>query len=489
MAKKTGIYELFGAPCRQRDVALALLVGQVIEPDSKLAYTRAVLNTTLSVDLALERLSSDECYEAMDWLLEKKDAIEGSLVASHLGDGSILCYDLSSSYVEGSHNELAAFGHNRDGKRGKRQIEYGVIANSDGLPLAIEVFEGNTADPKSFSAVLKAVLERFSLKEIVVVGDRGMITNARIEELKSLGGLDWVSALRAPQIRALAQDNGPLQLSLFDEVNFAEITHPDYPGERLVCCRNPALATERARKREALLSATELELAKVKDAVVAGRLSDRAKIGLRLGRVVNRYKMAKHFELFIEEGSFSFSRRQEAIAAEAALDGIYVLRTSCAPKRLSAADVVRSYKSLAGIERDFRSMKSLDIEIRPIRHRLADRVRAHALLCLLAAHLVWHLRRALAPLTFADEAPPFRDDPVAKAERSASAARKAARKRNEEGLPVQSFQGLLDHLGTLTRNTCTVPGTDQTFEQLAQLTEVQRRAFELIGANVPLRLL
>jgi Transposase DDE domain len=488
VARLSGITEALGPRHRHRDVALGMLLSQVLEPDSKLAYTRSFADTTLGEDLDLLDASSDECYGAMDWLLSRKDDIEGALVARHLSEDSIVCYDLSSSYVEGIHNELAAYGYSRDQKRGKRQIEYGVVANTAGLPLAIEVFPGNTSDPASFTAALSSVRERFDLRHVVLVGDRGMITAARIAALKEIGGLDWVTALRAPQVKALAEDDGPLQLSLFDEVNFCEITHPDYPGERLVCCRNPALANERARKREALLSATEAELQKVSAQVEAGHLSDAAKIGLRVGRVVNRYKVQKHFHLEIEDGCFRFSRKADEIAREAALDGIYVLRTSCDTDRLSSAEVISTYKSLAGIERDFRSMKSIDLEIRPIRHRLADRVRAHAFLCLLGAHLVWNLRRSLAPLTFADEQQPVRDDPVARAERSPAARRKAARRRSADGLAIHSFQGLLDHLGTLSRVTCTVPGTNHSYEQLSVPTPVQRRAFELLGANVPLHI-
>jgi transposase len=489
VAKSSRLLEMLGPPSRQRDVVLGLLCAQVCEPSSKLAYTTWFSDTTLGADLGLVSVSTDECYEAMDWLMEKKDGIEKALVDRHLGDGSLVCYDLSSSYVEGTHNELAAFGHNRDDKHGKRQVEYGVIATTEGLPCAIEVFAGNTSDPASFCVAVDALKGRFGLSHVVLVGDRGMITSARIEALKEIGGLDWVSALRAPQIKALASDDGPLQLSLFDQVNLVEITHPDYPGERLVVCRNPALAAERTRKRQALLEATEAELDKMVRAVFEGRLVEPAKIGVRVGRVINRFKMAKHIEVAIGEGSLAYARKYGQIAAEAALDGIYVLRTSCTPERRDTNDVVRVYRSLAGNERVFRSMKSVDLEIRPIRHRLADRVRAHGFICLLAAHLVYLLREAWAPLTYKDEEPPLRDDPVAPARRSGSAPQKAAAKHDANGAPLRSFQGLLDHLSTLTRNTCQVPGTEITFERLVEPTETQRRAFELLGANVPLRLL
>lgn len=487
MARRLGLDALLGPPSALRDVALGLICAQVLEPASKAAYTSWFADTTLGADLGLEGLHTDACYEAMDYLLSRKDQIEAALVQRHLDDGSFLCYDLSSSYVEGAHNELAAFGHSRDAKRGKRQIEYGVIATTTGLPVAIEVFSGNTADPTSFVEIVRATKERFGLRRVVFVGDRGMITSARIAALREDGGFGWVTALRAPQIKALVAD-GAIQPSLFDEVNLAEIVHPDYAGERLIVCKNPFLATERARKREALLSGTEVDLEKVAASVQAGRLCDPGKIGLRAGRVLNRHKMAKHFAIEIADGRFCFSRKAEAIEAEAALDGIYVIRTSESAESLATNDVVATYKSLANIERDFRTMKSVDLHIRPIRHRLAGRVRAHALLCLLAAHLVFHLRAAWAPLTFRDEEPPTRSDPVLPAVRSAAASAKAAARRRRDGQELRPFQGLLDHLATLTRNTCQVPGTTVSFERLAEPTDTQRKAFELIDASIPLHL-
>lgn len=361
------------------------------------------------------------------------------------------------------------------------------MATTEGLPVAIEVFPGNTADPKSFIEIVKATKERFGLERIVFVGDRGMITSARIASLKEDTGLGWVTALRSPDIKALVAD-GTIQPSLFDEVNLCEITHPDYQGERLVACKNPLLAIERARKREALLCATEADLGKVATSVASGRVKDPGKIGLRVGRVLNRHKMAKHFDIEIAGGRFSFARKHEAIDAEAALDGIYVIRTSEPEDALTKDAVVQTYKSLAHIERDFRIMKSVDLHIRPIRHRLADRVRAHAFICLLAAHLVFHLRKAWAPLTFKDEAPPKRTDPVVLAVRSAAPSAKAKARRRRDGHELRPFQGLLDHLATLTRNTCQVPGTTVTFERLAEPTETQRKAFELIDVPVLLRL-
>jgi len=489
LAKRTGLTELLGPACPERDAALALVVSQVVEPASKAAYSTWWADNTMGVDLGLAGAHTDVAYQAMDWLYARKDKIESALVARHLRDGSLVCYDLSSSWVEGSHCPLAAFGHSKEGKRGKRQIEYGVVATKEGLPLAIEVFPGNTSDPASFVQVVEAVRGRFQLQNMVFVGDRGMITQARIDALRQVPGLGWLTALRAPQIKALVEDYS-IQPSLFDQANLAEIaSHPDYPGERLVVCRNPTLATERARKRKALLDATEDDLARVRAAVEAGRLKDPAKIGQRVGKVAGRHKMEKHFSLDMAEGKFAFSRKQESIDAEAALDGIYVIRTSVDTGVLSAAETVVTYKSLANLERDFRTIKTVDVHIRPIRHRLSDRVRAHALVCLLAAHLVWYLRREWTPLTFRDETPPPRPDPVAPAERSATAAAKAAWRSQPDGTALRPFQGLLDHLGTLTRNTCQVPGTAITIEKLLQPTPTQRRAFDLLQLPIPLSIM
>jgi transposase len=488
LADKLGVKALLGPACRNRDLALGLICSQVIEPASKAAYSTWWEDTTLGVDLDIAGVHSDEVYEAMDWLYARKEAIEKALVAKHLFEGSLVYYDLSSSFMEGSHCELSAFGHSRDGKRGKRQIEYGVVATAEGLPLGIEVFSGNTSDPTSFTRIVEVVRERFLLKRICFVGDRGMITSARVDALRAIGGLDWVTALRSTEIKALVGD-GAIQPSLFDEVNLCEITHPDYQGERLVACKNPFLAAERARKREALLVATEAKLDKVRLQVEAGRLRDPGKIGLRAGRVLNAHKMAKHFELEITAGRFCFVRKTEAIKAESALDGIYVIRTSLAKERLGAAEVVSTYKSLANLERNcFRHMKSVDLEIRPVRHYLADRVRTHAFICMLGAHLTWHLRRALAELTFTDEDPPERADPVLPARRSAYASAKAAWRAQPDGTRLRPFQGLLDHLATLTRNTHRLAGSDVTFDQLSEPTPTQRRAFELLGIPIPLRI-
>jgi hypothetical protein len=398
-------------------------------------------------------------------------------------------FDLSSSYVEGRHCQLAARGYSRDQKVGKDQIEYGLLTDPQGRPIAVEVFSGNTADPTAFMAVVERVRTRFGLKRLVLVGDRGMITSARIEALRGLEGMGWITCLRADKIRQLATD-GPLQLGLFDQTNLAEISHPDFPGERLVACRNPALAAERARKRAELLAATEAELDKVTRLVEAGKLTGAAKIGVRVGKVLGRFKVAKHFDLQITDTAFTWTRRADQIAAEAALDGIYVIRTSVAADQLDTPGVVEAYKRLANVERDFRSLKTVDLELRPIHHRLDGRVRAHVLVCMLACYLAWHLRQALAPLCFTDQAPPKRTNPVAPAQRSADAAAKASRRQLADGTPTHSFRSLLDHLGTLTRNQVHFPQQPRpvTTELLATPTPTQRRAFDLIGAPIPLTL-
>lgn len=489
MARQLGLPGLLGPAGRDRDLALALIIARVLRPASKLATTRWWHDTTLAHDLGVADATTDEVYAAMDWLAGRQDAIERTLARRHLQPGGLAYYDLSSSYVEGRCCELAARGYSRDQKVGKDQIEYGLLTDADGRPVSVEVFAGNTADPAAFIAAVERVRTSFKLGDLVLVGDRGMITAARVEQLRELGGLGWVTCLRASQIATLAEV-GAVQLSLFDQANLAEITHPDYPGERLVCCRNPALAAERARKRAELLAATEAELAKVARLVERGRLVGADKIGLRIGKVWGRYKMAKHFELHITDGSFAYARRVEQIAAEAALDGIYVLRTSLSADRLDSAGVVEAYKRLAGVERDFRSLKAIDLGLRPIHHHLAGRVRAHVLVCMLACYLVWHLRRTLAPLTFTDEHPPARTDPVAPAHRSAEATAKASRQQLADHTPAHSFRTLLDHLGTLTRNQVqfTDPHQPATIELLATPTPLQRRAFELVDAPIPLTL-
>lgn len=492
-AKALGFPGLLGPAGPARDLAFALIVARVCRPGSKLATTRWWVDTTLAEDLGVADAGTDEVYAAMDWLADRQDTIEKSLARRHLAEDvnpdRLALFDLSSSWVTGRCCPLAARGYSRDGKKGLPQIEYGLLTDGAGRPVAVRVLPGNTADPTAFTQIVTDIRDTFGLGEMVLVGDRGMITAARIEALRELGGLGWVTALRAPAVAALAADDGPLQLSLFDEVNLAEIAHPDYPGERLIACRNPALADERARKRAALLDATDAELAKIVAAVSAGRLVDPGKIGIRVGRVIGKYKVGKHYTLDIDDGRFTFARDTTAITAEAALDGIYIVRTSVPAEAMSPERVVATYKSLAAVERDFRSIKAIDLDLRPIHHHLETRVRAHVFICMLAAYLVWHLRRAWAPLTFTDEHRPTPADPVAPARRSAAAEAKAASKSTTDDLPARSFTALLDHLATLTRNTVRVAGQAHSgFELLALPTPVQRRAFELLGAAIPLRL-
>ncbi|MGH7752733.1 MAG: IS1634 family transposase, partial [Gemmatimonadales bacterium] len=437
---------------------------------------------------------TDEVYAAMDWLAARQEGIEKALAKKHLNPEAdpdrLALFDLSSSWVTGRHCDLAARGYSRDGKKGLPQIEYGLLTDPDGRPVAVRVVPGNTADPTAFETIAKEMKTTFGLTEMVMVGDRGMITSARIEALKELGGLGWVTALRAPSIKALAADDGPLQMSLFDEVNLAEITHPDYPGERLIACRNPALATERTRKRAALLDATDAELTRISNAVDAGRIRGAGKIGVKAGKVIGRYHMEKHYTLTITETGFGFARDEEQITAEAALDGIYIIRTSVDAATMDAARVVTTYKSLAGVERDFRSIKAIDLSLRPIHHWTDTRVRAHVFICMLAAYLVWHLRRAWAPLTFTDEDRPAPADPVAPATRSEAADKKASTRTTGNGHPAYSFRSLLEHLGTLTRNDIrygTAPDLP-AIPTLAIPTPTQRQAFDLIGQPIPVNI-
>ena len=485
-ARALGFPAMLGPACRERDLAYALIISRVARPASKLSTVSWWQDTTLGADLGVAGASTDEAYAAMDWLVSRQDAIEAALARRHLADGGMALFDLSSSWVEGSRCELAARGYSRDGKRGRPQIEYGLLAAADGCPVAVRVFPGNTADPAAFTEAVAIVRDKFGLGRLVMAGDRGMITSARIAALKDDTTLGWVTALRAPAIRKLAADGGPLQMSLFDDQDLAEITHPDYPGERLIACRNLFLAAERARKREDLLAATGADLAKIGAQVAAGRLKGKDKIGLKAGRVVNKHKVAKHFTLDISDDHLSWRRDQAKIDTEAALDGIYVIRTSMPARELDAAGAVTAYKNLAFIERDFRIIKADDLDLRPIWHRLGERVRGHVLICMLACYLTWHLRRAWAPLTFTDEHPPVRDNPVAPATRSPAAAAKASRKAAAGGQPVRSYQDLLDHLATLTRNTIRA-GTAE-FDQITIPTQPQRHAFELLAAPIPLTL-
>jgi hypothetical protein len=486
MAGKLGLAGLLGPACRERDIAYALVLARAVRPRPKLATARwwAGGDTTVGADLGVADASTDEIYAAMDWLTSRQRQIEKQLAARHLSPGGIAMFDLSSSWVEGSCCELAAFGHSRDGKRGRRQVEYGLLTDPVGRPVAVEVFPGSTSDPESFKTAIVRVRGDFGIERLIMVGDRGMITGTRIDDLRKLEGMDWVTALKAPAIAKLAADDGPLQMSLFDTHNFAEITHPDYPGERLICCHNPALADDRARTRAELLADTQAGLATIKASVDAGRLKDPDKIGIRVGKIINARKVGKHFLLDIGPVRFSWARDEEKIAAEAALDGIYVIRTSVPAGTLDAAATVTAYKNLKHVERDFRITKADDLDLRPIHHYLADRVRGHVLICMLACYLTWHLRQALAELTFTDQHIPPPSDPVAPAQRSDQAKAKDGTKHNSGGLPTYRYRDLLAHLATLDRQTIIFNG--RAIEKLTTPTPVQRRAFELLGATVPL---
>ena len=495
MAAKLSLPALLGPAGPQRDLALALVISRVAAPGSKLSTLAWWSDTTLGADLGVAQASDDEVYAAMDWLAARQDAIEASLARRHLAPeanpSKMALFDLSSSWLEGRHCPLAARGWSRDGKKAKLQIEYGLLTDPEGRPVAVRVLPGNTGDPAAFTEIVTVVRDKFKLARMVMVGDRGMITSARIDALKEMDEdqrFGWITALRAPAIKRLMTDDGPLQLSLFDEQDLAEITSPDFPGERLVACRNPVLAAERARKREDLLAATERLLRPLADRVAAGRLRGADAIGLAVGKVIGKHKMAKHLAVTITDDTLAVQRRQDSIQAEAALDGIYVIRTPVPQAELSAAGVVSACKNLKYVERDFRSIKADDLDLRPVFHRLTRRVKAHVLICMLAAYLTWHLRRAWAPLTYTDEDPPQQDNPVAPARRSAAADAKAARKHDQDGRTYRSFRGLLEHLATLTRNQVRFAGTPATVPVLAEPTSEQRQAFDLIGVPIPLAL-
>ncbi len=471
-------------PSRERDLALALVVARLLKPVSKLATVSLVATTTLGACLGVEGADENELYGAMDWLLARQPRVEAALARRHLAPGALVLYDLSSTYVEGTHCELARFGYSRDHRPDRPQVEFGLLTDAAGCPVAVEAFPGNTADPATVEAQVGKLRDRFGLTDIVLVGDRGMLTSARIERLREAGGVGWVSCLRAPAIRRLV-DEGDLQLSWFDERNLAEITSPDFPGERLVVCRNPALAAERARKRDELLATTEAAFERVAAMVSRGRLTTAAAIARRVGRVENTKRMAKHFVLDIGERTFAYQRDDAAIRAEAALDGLYVVRTSVAADRLASAAVVETYKRLSSVERDFRALKGDDLAVRPIFHWKGDRVRAHLFICFLAAYLRWHLEAAWAPLLFRDEEPPARVDPVTPRDRSASALTKEGDKVTADGLRAGSFATLMTELATLTRNRVVPAGLDEAaaFELLAEPTALQARAFALIGVT------
>lgn len=497
MAHKLGLPALLGPAGRRRDIVLALIVSRVLRPKSKLSTLAWWPDTTLGVDLGVSGACTDEIYAAMDWLADRQETIERKLAAKHLAPdvnpGRMALFDLTSAWVTGRCCELAARGYSRDGKKGCEQIEYGVLTDPAGRPVAVRVFAGNTADPVAFTEIVTVIRDKLGIQQLVLVGDRGMITSARVEALRELNDhpdtatdFGWITALRAPAIAKLAADDGPLQMSLFDTQDLAEIAHPDYPGERLIACRNPALAAERTRKRSELLAATEKQLAGIADRVTAGTLAGAGEIGKAVGKVIDRYKMGKHFHTTITDTTLAYRRDTARIDAEAALDGIYVLRTSVDADTLDPAAVVESYKNLANVERDFRIIKADDLDLRPIHHRLEDRVKAHVLICLLACYLIWHLRKAWAPLTFTDEHPPQRDNPVAPAQRSPQADAKAARKHDADGNPLRSFRGLLDHLATLTRNQVRYHHTGIEVPMLADPTPDQRRAFDLLNTPIPL---
>jgi hypothetical protein len=495
MARELGLPALLGPAGRPRDLALALIISRAVRPGSKLSTLTWWDDTTLGADLGVAGASTDDIYAAMDWLEDRQDAIEADLARRHLGSepdpARMALFDLSSSWLEGSHCPLAARGYSRDGRKGKLQIEYGLLTDPAGRPVAVRVFPGNTGDPAAFTEIVTVLRDKFGLAKMVMVGDRGMITSARIEALKELDGTyGWITALRAPAIRKLMADDGPLQLSLFDEQDLAEITSPDFPGERLVACRNPVMAADRARKREDLLQATEKLLAPVIARVRAGRLAGAAAIGVEVevGKVISKYKTGKHFEVTITDDSLTVERKQDQIDAEAALDGFYVLRTPVPAAELDAPGVVSAYKNLRYVERDFRHIKADDLDLRPVFHRLEERVRAHVLICMLACYLIWHLRRAWAPLTFTDEHPPQQENPVAPARRSARAQAKASGQHDATGRPYRSFRGLLEHLATLTRNQVRFAGTQVTVPMLTEPTSTQREAFDLLGAPIPLTL-
>lgn len=498
-AERLGLPKLLGerrggpASRRARDLVLAMLVNRVIAPASKLATVRALNPQTaassLGERLGLGEVAEREIYEALDWLLAQQPRIEAALARRHLAGGTLTLYDVSSSYLEGRCCSLARRGYSRDHRGDRPQIVYGLLCNRDGCPVAIEVFEGDTADPATLASQVEKLKARFALQRVVVVGDRGMITSARIREDLCPAGLDWITALRAPQLQALAVPDGPLQLSLFDDRDLAEITSPDYPGERLIVCRNPLLAAERRRKRDEMLAATERDLARIRQAVERRRapLQGAAKIGLAVGAVLDKRKMAKHYELAITDTSFTWRRKDAAIAAEARLDGIYVIRTNLPAAALTADQTVGAYKSLAQVERAFRCLKTVDLEIRPIYHWTAPRVRAHVLLCMLAYYVEFHMRQALAPILFDDHdrAAAERQSIVAPAERSPAAKRKLATRRTDDGLPVHSFRSLLDDLATLCLNKLSLPSNpNYRFSMPTASTPLQARALELLGVGI-----
>ena len=476
-------------PSRERDLVLAMVASRILSPATKLATTRWWHTTTLAEDFGVADATEDDLYAAMDWLLAHQGTIQKKLAARHLSEGALVLYDLSSSYFEGSTCPLAKLGYSRDGKRGLLQVNYGLLTDARGCPVAVSVHEGNVADSQTLMPEVQRLRQDFGIEQMVIVGDRGMISSKAIDALRETDGIGWITALRSASIRSLVEQR-QLQLGLFDERNLLEFSSPDYPGERLVACRNTALAKLRAHKREDLLAATEINLQKIKARVDAGKLKGRDQIGLRVGRVVDQYKVAKHFDLVISEVTFTYARKHPGIAAEAALDGLYIIRTSVPAAQMDAATCVRSYKSLSNVERAFRSFKTIDLKVRPIHHRLADRVRAHIFLCMLAYYIEWHMREAWRELMFADpdQAAKATRDPVAPAKRSTTALAKAVRHVLDDGTPVHSFSTLLSELSTIVRSTCRTPnaGADApTFAVVTTANPYQRRALDLIHHIAP----
>jgi transposase len=473
--------------CPEADLVRAMIAARVVAPHTKLATTRWWQTRTLATDLGVETATEDDLYAAMDWLLARQPTIEAALAARHLPTGGLVLYDLSSSYMEGTTCPLAKRGYNRDGKRDKLQVNYGLVTDGRGCPVAVAVVDGDVTDSRTVLPQVQRIRETFGVRELVLVGDRGMIAQATIDTLQTLEGVSWITALKTASLRQL-HAHGPLQLGLFDERNLCALTDPAFPGERLIACRNPDLAVRRAHKREALLTATEGELAKVVGMVARGTLRERGAIGIRVGRIINKYKVAKHVTVTIADRALQYTRKPAAIAAEAALDGIYVIRTNLTVTQMDDAETVRTYKSLSQVERAFRSLKTVDLHVRPIHHRTADRVRSHIFLCMLAYYVEWHLREAWRPLLFADEdqAAKTRRDPVARAERSAAADTKAATHRTTDGTPVHSFRTLLEDLSTIVRNQCRLRDVDDapTFTLTTTATPAQRRAFDLIRERV-----
>lgn len=483
--RRSGFAALISSkPCRERELVLAMVASRIIAPATKLATTRLWHNSTLAQDFGVADATEDDLYEAMDWLLAGQDRIQKKLASRHLREDGLVLYDLSSSYMEGEHCPLAKIGYSRDEKRGTLQVNYGLMTDDRGCPVALSVFDGNTSDSTTFLPQVKMLRDQFGIRAMVMVGDRGMISNKAIDEMRQDTGVDWITALKTASIRTLIEQKH-LQLDLFDERNLLEITSPDFPGERLVACRNLELAKRRAHTREALLQATEVELEKIKMRATNGKLAGKDKIGLAVGKVINQRKMAKHFVLDITDTSLGFSRLAEHIAAEAALDGLYIIRTSVNAGRMDSETCVRTYKSLAQVERAFRSLKTMDLKVRPIHHRLENRVRAHIFLCMLAYYVEWHMREAWRELMFADEDQAAKQvrDPVATAKRSTKALKKVHSRTLEDGTAAHSFKTLMEELATITRNTCSTPGNTEhnsTFEITTTATAKQKRALELI---------